>query len=116
MDCSPYSRRGGEEIDSIASLFFQFLKPPRKETAFRLLPSQGKRLLIGSTGLWKPPQPATQIRTGGVRERIVVEFLARQKVIDETKPLLRTFVHGDGNCTVELHDRRWLNPNQPVVE
>jgi hypothetical protein len=40
MDCSPYSRRGGEEIDSIASLFFQFLKPPRKETAFRLLPSQ----------------------------------------------------------------------------
>ena len=41
---------------------------------------------------------------------IIGEFLARQKVIDETKPLLRTFVHGDGNCTVEFHDRRWLKP------
>src|SRR6185437_5885373 len=57
-----------------------------------------------------------QIRTGRVRERIIGEFLARQKVIDETKPLFRTFVHGDGNCTIEFHDRRWLNPNQSVVE
>jgi hypothetical protein len=47
---------------------------------------------------------------------IIGEFFARQKVIDETKPLLRTFAHGDGNCTVEFHDRRWLNANQSVVE
>ncbi len=52
-----------------------------------------------------PRAPATQIRTGGVREGIIREFLARQKVIDETKPRLRTFVHGDGNCAVEFHDR-----------
>jgi hypothetical protein len=51
-----------------------------------------------------------------VCEGIIGEFLARQKVIDETKPLLRTFVHGNGNRTVEFHDRRWLNPNQSVVE
>ena len=44
------------------------------------------------------------------------EFLARQKVIDEAKPSLRTFMHGDGNGTVEFHDRRWLNPNQSVVQ
>ena len=25
-------------------------------------------------------------------------------------------MHGDGNCTVEFHNRRWLNPHQPVVE
>ena len=81
LACSPYSRRGRGEIDSRAS-FFQFLEPPRKETTLGLLPSQGKRLLIRSTGLRKVPQPATQIRTGGVRERIPGEFLARQKVID----------------------------------
>src|ERR1700730_11294991 len=55
----------GAERKSTASPVFSFnSSPPRKETAFRLLPSQGKRLLIGSTGLRKPPQPATQIRTG----------------------------------------------------
>ena len=47
---------------------------------------------------------------------IIGEFLARQKIIDQAKALLRTFVHGDRYRTVEFHDRRWLNSNQPVVE
>jgi hypothetical protein len=47
---------------------------------------------------------------------IIGEFLARQQAINETKTLLRTFAHGDGNCAVEFHDRRWVNTNQPVVE
>jgi len=47
---------------------------------------------------------------------IIGEFLARQQAIDETKTPLWTFAHGDGNCAVEFHDRRWLNTNQPVVE
>src|SRR6185437_11576443 len=105
-------RESGNRQQSLNSLkkfcshfLFQFLEPSRKETALRLLPSQGKRLLIGGTSLRKPPQPATQVRTGGVREGIIGEFLARQKVLDEAKPSLRTFMHGDGNGTVEFHDR-----------
>src|SRR6185437_10107420 len=98
---------GRRENRQQSQFLFQFLEPPRKETTLRLLPSQGKRLLIGSTSLRKPPQPATQVSTGGVREGIIGEFLARQKVIDEAKPSLRTFMHGDGNGAVEFHDRRW---------
>jgi hypothetical protein len=107
---------GRSENRQQSQFLFLFLEPPRKETTLRLLPSQGKRLLIRSTGLRKPPPPATEICTGGVREGIIAEFFARQKVIDETKSMLRTFVHGDGNCTVEFHDRKWLNPNQSVVK
>jgi len=51
-----------------------------------------------------------------VREVIIGEFLARQQAIDETKTPLWTFAHGDGNCAVEFHDRRWRNTKQPVVE
>jgi hypothetical protein len=60
--------------------------------AFWLLPifaghNQGQRLLLRSAGLRKLCHPATQIRTGGVCEVIIGEFVvfARQQAIDETK-------------------------------
>jgi hypothetical protein len=46
----------------------------------------------------------------------VGQVLARQQVIDKTKPLFRTFAHRNGYCAFQFDNRRWLNPKQPVVE
>ena len=107
--------------------FFQFLEPFGEETALRLVPifififaghNQGERLLIGGAGLRNPSQPATQIRTGRVREVIVGEFLvlARQQAIDEAKPLFRTIAHGNRHRAVQFDHRRWMNLKQAIIE
>src|ERR1700761_1900106 len=67
-------RRGENRQQS--HFLFQFPEPAGEETALRLLPSQGQRSLIRSTGLRKPSQPAAQIRAGRVREMIVSELVA----------------------------------------
>src|ERR1700761_2682891 len=103
-------------MNFIDRLSFQFLQPPCEETTLRLLPSQRQCLLIRNTSLRNPPQPATQIRTGRVREVIIGKFLARQQTIDKAQTLLGSLPHRDGNCAVQFHHRRWLNTNQPVVE
>src|SRR6185312_9253991 len=112
-----YSRRAPYEIDSTGELFLrQFCELPREKPALRFVRRQGERSLVRRTGLRYPAESATAIPAGRVREVISGELLARQQVIDEAEALLRTFAHGNGHCAVELDDRRWLDPEQAVVE
>jgi hypothetical protein len=46
----------------------------------------------------------------------VGEAIPRQQLIDKTKPLLWTFAHGNGHCTIKFDNRGWMNAKQPIVE
>jgi len=80
------------------------------------VPGERQRLLVGSARLCQAPEPAAQLGAGGVGEVVAGKLVACEEVVDETKPVLRTFVHGHGDGAIELDDRRRLDDEQAIVE
>jgi len=99
-----------------AIFLFQLPNPLLQELPLWFLLSQRQRLLIRSTSLSGPAEPAVHIGTGGMRQVIICQFAVFQHRVDIRQTGLWTIAHGNGHGTIELYNWRRLNSYQLVVE
>ena len=84
-----------------------------EERALGLARSELERTGVGGRRLLVPAEPVQELGAGRVPE--VVPLQPGQPV-DDLEPGLRPVGHRDGDCTVQLHDRRRAQLGEPAVE
>ena len=97
------------KIDSYSIFLFQLSNPLLQELPLWFLLGQRQRLLIRSTSLGCPAQPAAHICTGGMRQVIICQFAMFQHRVDMRQTGLWTIAHCNRHGTIELYNRRRLN-------
>src|SRR5258708_29897149 len=82
----------------------KFRKAPREKAALRLLPRQRASALVRHARLGVAADPAAQVRSRAVRQRIVREAAPRQDRLDQRQPARRAVAHRNRRGATQLDD------------
>ena len=97
-------------------LVSQLIQPSREKPPLRFLLGEAEGPFVGGLGVRRFPQSPTQIRPRRVRQVIVPQIASREDGVNEGKPRQRAITHRYRDGPIQLDHRRWLRPNQHVVE
>lgn len=82
----------------------QFAKPPLEKPAFRGLPGQLERPLVGLSRVFGVTEAPAQVGPGRVREVVIIQITGRKQGIDKHQAFGGTVTHG----------ARFIEPRTPA--
>src|SRR3954462_12728845 len=91
------SRFGSRQIDRDSG---QFGNSSLQKAPLRFLLRQAERSLIGSAGVKRSPEAATEIGPRRMRKVVILQLAARKQAMDETQPRRWTIAHGQSDGAI----------------
>src|SRR5262245_41201187 len=110
---SRWKELGGLGLDGLARV----CRGTRKEeVALACVARERRRTLALGAGLVEAAESSQQVAAHARQEMIVLQRRFLGQRVDQLEPGSRTVRHPDRDRAIELHDRRWHDPGERIVE